>query len=127
MLADQLVSQVDYSTGYLGAYGVILGLLERQRAAVEGTPLAGIVVRTSLCQAATWMAEFGARAPGRFEWFKRVTRLLWLSDCRSSTVGDLTYLPPSVAVRMSITPPRRYGFERWWPDNAPTDDLVVKK
>ena len=89
--------------------------------------MGGVLVRASLCQAATWMAEFGARAPGRLEWFQRVTRLLWLSDARSTTVGDLTYLPPATAVRMSITPPLRHGFERWWPDDAPTDDLVVKK
>ena len=29
LLAYQLVSQVDYATGFLGAYGVVLGLLER--------------------------------------------------------------------------------------------------
>ena len=65
--------------------------------------LEGVLVRTSLCQAATWMAEFGARAPGPLEWLCRVTRLLWLSDKRSTRVGDLTYLPPSTAVRMSIS------------------------
>ena len=74
-----------------------------------------------------WMSSFGARAPGAWDFIKRVTRLLWLSDRRSTTVGDHTYLPPDVAVRMSITPPRRHGFERWWPDDAPTDDLVVNK
>jgi len=125
LLGYQLVSQIDYATGYLGAYGAILGLLERERAAKASRQIEGVLVRTSLCQAATWMAEFGARAPGPFEWLCRVTRLLWLSDRRSTTVGDLTYLPPSTAVRMSITPPLRHGFERWWPDNAPTDDLVV--
>lgn len=26
-----------------------------------------------------------------------------------------------------ITPPRRHGFERWWPDDAPADDLVPVK
>ena len=85
------------------------------------------MVHASLVQAATWMAGFGARAPGPFEWLKRVTRLLWFSDSRSTHVADLTYLPPGAACRMSITPPKRHGFERWWPDDAPTDDLVVAK
>ena len=127
LLGYQLVSQIDYATGYLGAYGALLGLLERQRAAAAAEPFGGVVVRASLCQAASWMGEFGARAPGRLEWLSRVTRLLWWSDGRSTRVGDLTYLPPSTAVRMSITPPMRHGLERWWPDDAPTDDLVVSK
>ena len=134
LLGYQLVSQVDYATGYIGAYGVILGLIERQRTAAATTAAGGIsptpcgvVVRCSLCQTAMWMSSFGARAPGAWDFIKRVTRLLWLSDRRSTTVGDHTYLPPDVAVRMSITPPRRHGFERWWPDDAPTDDLVVNK
>ena len=127
LLAYQLVSQVDYATGFLGAYGVVLGLIERQLAAKQGRTLGGVLVRTSLCQAATWMASLGARPPSRLEWLGRVTRLLWASDRRSTTVGDLTYLPPDAAVRMSITPPRRHGLERWWPDDAPTDDLVVSE
>ena len=107
---------------------MILGLLERQAAAKEGKALArGVLVHTSLVQAATWMAGFGARAPGRLEWFLRVTRLLWHSDARSTKVADLSYLPPGTACRMSITPPNRHCFERWWPDDAPTDDLVVAK
>ena len=125
LLGYQLVSQIDYCTGYMGAYAVILGLIERQQAALKGKATAGVVVHTSLCQAATWMAKLGARAPSRLDWLCRVTRLLWFSDRRSETVADLTYIPPSAAVRMSITPPRRHGFERWWPDDAPTDDLVV--
>ena len=92
LLGYQLVSQIDYATGYLGAYGAILGLLARQRAAKAGEALGGVVVRTSLCQAATWMAEFGAAPPGRLEWMQRVSRLLWLSDARSTTVGDITHL-----------------------------------
>ena len=121
-------THTDYATGFLGAYGVILGLLERQAAAKEGKALArGVLVHTSLVQAATWMAGFGARAPGRLEWFLRVTRLLWHSDARSTKVADLSYLPPGTACRMSITPPNRHCFERWWPDDAPTDDLVVAK
>ena len=128
LLGYQLVSQIDYATGFLGAYGVILALIERQTAAKAGKALkSGAVVHTSLVQAAMWMAQFGARAPGRLEWLQRVTRLLWFSDQRSTRVGDLTYLPPGSAVRMSITPPSRHGFERWWPDDAPTDDLVVAK
>ena len=131
LLGYQLVSQVDYATGYLGAYGVLLGLLARQRAAGGGGGggggFGGFVVRASLCQTAMWMGGFGARAPGALDFFCRVTRLLWCSDRRSTTVGDHTYLPADAAVRMSITPPRRHGFERWWPDDAPTDDLVVAK
>ena len=160
LLGYQLVSQIDYATGFLGAYsleqrpplsddefpcvvppcvsirhllmwtgayGVILGLIERQAAALEDKATAGVMVHTSLVQAATWMASLGARPPTGLEWLMRVTRLLWRSDRRSQTVSDLTYLPPSTAVRMSITPPNRHCFERWWPDDAPTDDLVVKK
>ena len=128
LLGYQLVSQIDYATGFLGAYGVILALIERQTAAKAGKALdKGALVHTSLVQAATWMAQFGARAPGRLEWLSRVTRLLWASDGRSTQVGDLTYLPPGSAVKMSITPPNRHCFERWWPDDAPTDDLVVAK
>ena len=125
LLGYQLVSQIDYCTGYIGAYAVILGLIERQQAALQGKATAGVVAHTSLCQAAMWMAKLGARAPTRLEWLSRVTRLLWWSDRRSQTVSDLTYIPPSAAVRMSITPPQRHCFERWWPDDAPTDDLVV--
>ena len=128
LLGYQLVSQIDYATGFLGAYGVILGLLERQAAAKSGHALTkGVTVHTSLVQAATWMGGFGARPPPPMEWLGRVTRLLWFSDARSTRVGDLTYLPPGSAVRMSITPPNRHAFERWWPDDAPTDDLVVAK
>ena len=105
-------THTDYATGFLGAYGVILGLLERQAAAKEGKALArGVLVHTSLVQAATWMAGFGARAPGRLEWFLRVTRLLWHSDARSTKVADLSYLPPGTACRMSITPPNRHCRE----------------
>ena len=120
-------SSVALPSADLGAYAILLGLLERQKAASEGKATAGVLLHTSLCQAATWMATLGARAPGRLDWLCRVTRLLWFSDQRSTTVSDLTYLPPTAAVRMSITPPKRHGFERWWPDDAPTDDLVVKK
>jgi hypothetical protein len=128
LLGYQLVSQIDYATGYLGAYAVLLGLLERQAAAVDGFACAnGVLVHASLCQSAVWMAGYGARAPGPLEWLQRVTRLLWCSDARSTHVSDLSYLPPGTAVRMSITPPHRHCFERWWPDDAPTDDLVVKK
>jgi hypothetical protein len=70
-----------------------LGLIERQAAALEGKATAGVLLHTSLCQSATWMATLGAVAPGRFDW----TRLMWLSDRRSDTINDLTYLPPSVA------------------------------
>ena len=49
-----------------------------------------------------------------------VVRALWQ--------GDMTYLPMTAAVDMEITPAHRHSFERWWPDDAPTEDLVpVKK
>ena len=111
---------------------MLLGLLERQAIAiaaaaapggaaggaaggavadaVAGAAAGGVVVRASLCQTAMWMGRLGARAPGPLDFFARVTRLLWRSDRRSTTVGDLTYLPPDAAVRMSITPPRRHGL-----------------
>ena len=115
LLAYQLVSQVDYATGFLGAYGVILGLIERQLAAEQGRAIGGVLVRTSLCQAATWMASLGARPPSRREWFTRVTRLLWASDRRSTTVGDPAWLkwpprqrpsgPPRALLTASEGPP----------------------
>jgi len=125
LLSYQLVSQVDYVTGFMGAYGVILGLIDRQKAA-KGE-YGGTEVQVSLCQAATWMGLFGAKCPGPFEWLKCVTRLMWFSDRRSTTVGDISYLPPDQTVQMSVTPPFRHGFERWWPDTEKTQDLVVKK
>ena len=120
----QLVSQIDYATGFLGAYGVILALIDRQLAAKEGRKWGGEVVYASLCQTATWMSLLGARLPSFFSYLLRVTRLLWLSDRRTTTVGDLTYLPTTEAVKMSLTPAHRHAFERWWPDDAPTEDLV---
>ena len=33
LMGYQLVSQIDYATGFLGAYGVILALIDRQLAA----------------------------------------------------------------------------------------------
>ena len=36
LLGYQLVSQIDYATGFLGAYGVILALIDRQLAAKAG-------------------------------------------------------------------------------------------
>ena len=124
LMGYQLVSQIDYATGFLGAYGVILALIDRQLAAQAGRKWGGEVVHASLCQTATWMALLGARLPGFFEYVVRVTRLLWRSDRRTTTVGDLTYLPTTEAVAMGLTPAHRHGFERWWPDDAPTEDLV---
>jgi len=40
---------------------------------------------------------------------------------------DLSYLPMTAAVQMGLTPAKRHGFERWWPDDAPTEDLVPLK
>jgi len=117
-----------YAQGFLGAYGVILALIDRQLAATEGRPWAGEVVFASLCQTSMWMALLGARCPSFFSYVARVTRLLWSSDRRATTVGDMTYLPMTAAVDMEITPAHRHSFERWWPDDAPTEDLVpIKK
>ena len=82
LMGYQLVSQIDYATGFLGAYGVILALIDRQLAAQAGRKWGGEVVHASLCQTATWMALLGARLPGFFEYVVRVTRLLWRSDRR---------------------------------------------
>lgn len=128
LLGYQLVSQIDYATGYLGAYGVILGLIDRQIAAIEGRPFGGLSVYASLCQTATWMMRLGAGCPSLINYIYRVTRLLWFGDRHAVSIGDLRYVPLQAAVTMSITPAMRHGFERWWPDDAPTEDLVpVKK
>ena len=71
--------------------------------------------------------RFGAKAPSLLSFISRVTRLIWRSDRHAVTVGDVTYLPLTAAVDMSITPAKRHGFERWWPDDAPTEDLVPLK
>ena len=122
-------AQIDYATGFIAAYGAILALLDRQIAAVKGHRWGGEVVYASLCQTATWMALLGAGCPSFASYVSRVTRLLWRSDRHAVEVaGDMTYLPMTAAVQMSITPAKRHGFERWWPDDAPTEDLVpVKK
>ena len=127
LLGYQLVSQIDYATGFLGAYGVILALIDRQLAAKEGRSWGGTVVYASLCQTATWMALLGATCPSLLSYVSRVTKLLFCSDKKAVTVGDLTYLPLSAAVEMPITPAKRHGMERWWPDDAPTEDLVPLK
>ena len=125
----QLVSQIDYATGFLGAYGVILALVDRQLAANEGRRFGGETVYASLCQTATWMALLGARMPNFFSYVFRVSRLLWRGDSKCVRVGtDLQSLPMTAAVGMDITPAKRHGYERWWDDTAPTEDLVpVKK
>ena len=73
------------------------------------------------------MALLGAHCPSLTSYLSRVTRLLFGSDKHTTTVEDLTYLPLGAAVSMSITPTKRHGFERWWPDDAPTEDLVPLK
>ena len=104
LLGYQLVSQIDYATGFLGAYGVILGLIDRQIAVKEGKAFGGLVVYASLCQTATWMSLLGAGCPNFLDYMNRITKLLWFSDKKAATVGDLRYLPPEAAVQMSITP-----------------------
>ena len=99
-----------------------------QAAACERRPFGGLVVYASLCQTATWMMRLGAGCPNFFDWIVRVTKLLWFSDAKAAVIGDLRYMPLEAAVSMSLTPPMRHGFERWWQDDAPTEDLVpVKK
>jgi len=116
LLCYQLTSQVDYATGFLGAAGVVLALIDRQHAALEGRRLGGLLtVRTSLCQAATWMARFDAALPTRLDFVRRVTRLLFGLGGRPVTDGNIRYLPP--AVDMAATPATRApGFRRWWHD-----------
>ena len=112
LLCYQLTSQVDYTTGFLGAMGVIVALTKRQLNETNGLT----VVNTSLCQAATWMARFGARMPSRLDFYQRVSRLIWGLDYMMITDGNLQYLPP--ALSMSHSPPARVtGFQRWWNDN----------
>lgn len=112
LLCYQLTSQVDYTTGFLGALGVVLALTDRQLAAKKGTTT-GYVVHASLCQAATWMAQFRAALPSRSDYLARITRLIWALDNRMIKDGNIKYLPPPLA--MSKTPPARAnGFHRWW-------------
>ena len=126
-LGYQLVSQVDYATGYLGALGAVLALTDRQQLAIaeeeeqEATVSSrrGAVVRASLCQTATWMAKFGARMPVRSEFVWRVTRLMFGLGHKMVTEAGLTYLPPHESLGMSHTPPARLtGFNRWWTDGT---------
>ena len=127
-LGYQLVSQVDYATGYLGALGAVLALTDRQQLALEEEgkdrkggqgPRRGAIVRASLCQTATWMAKFGARMPTRTEFVWRVTRLMFGLGDKMVTEAGLTYLPPHESLGMSHTPPARLtGFNRWWTDGT---------
>ena len=128
-LGYQLVSQVDYATGYLGALGAVLALTDRQQLALEEEeqvrkdpdrgPRRGAIVRASLCQTATWMAKFGARMPTRSEFVWRVTRLMFGLGDKMVTEAGLTYLPPHESLMMSHTPPARLtGFHRWWTDGT---------
>ncbi|KAH8074665.1 alpha-methylacyl-CoA racemase [Aureococcus anophagefferens] len=98
LLGYQLTSQTDYATGFLGAFGVVRALTERQLAAERGE-LAPMRVRASLCQAATWMAQFGARLPTFRDYAKRITRLLFKLDGRMRVDGNLKYLPLALTMR----------------------------
>lgn len=116
LLCYQLTSQVDYTTGFLGALGVILALTDRQSNALKGKTT-GHLVHVSLCQAATWMAQFSASMPERADYVSRITRLIWRLDHRMVTDGNVKYLPP--ALTMTKTPPHRYlGFQRWWKEEG---------
>ena len=112
-----LVSQIDYCTGYMGAYAVLLGLIERQQAAVQGKATAGVVVRTSLCQAPV-MSKLGARAPAASN---GSVASRGCSGAATSSQTVSTSRTSSDCRRASITPPQRPldGGRR----DAPTDDL----
>lgn len=113
LLGYQLVSQIDYATGFLGAYAVVLGLARRQLAAVAGETIRGVSVRVSLCGTATWMAGYGATCPGPLEYLSRITRLLFRCGGRTIRAGNMSFLPSPI--QMSATPPARVaGFHRWW-------------
>eukprot|EP00633_Aureoumbra_lagunensis_P006390 CAMPEP_0197314852 /NCGR_PEP_ID=MMETSP0891-20130614/35480_1 /TAXON_ID=44058 ORGANISM="Aureoumbra lagunensis, Strain CCMP1510" /NCGR_SAMPLE_ID=MMETSP0891 /ASSEMBLY_ACC=CAM_ASM_000534 /LENGTH=536 /DNA_ID=CAMNT_0042803495 /DNA_START=65 /DNA_END=1675 /DNA_ORIENTATION=- len=116
LLCYQLTSQVDYTTGFLGAIAVIVALTKRQQAATNYNKVLGFKVYVSLCQTATWMAKFGAYLPTRIDFICRITRLLLLLQSKMiSDGGNIAYLPP--AFNMSLTPPSRApGFRRWWFD-----------
>lgn len=117
LLCYQLTSQVDYTTGFLGAFGVILALTDRQVAAQNGRSTAHSV-HVSLCQAAMWMAQFGAALPTKSDYVRRITRLLWRLDHKMIQDRNIKYLPP--AISMSETPPNRVlGFHRWWTEQQP--------
>jgi crotonobetainyl-CoA:carnitine CoA-transferase CaiB-like acyl-CoA transferase len=113
LLGYQLVSQIDYATGFLGAYAVMLGLAQRQLAAMRGEAIRGVHVRVSLCGTATWMSQYGATCPSPLQYLARITRLLFGCGDRPVRAGNMTYLPSPI--RMSATPPTRVaGFHRWW-------------
>ncbi|KAG8459700.1 hypothetical protein KFE25_003152 [Diacronema lutheri] len=113
LLGYQLVSQIDYATGFLGAYAVVLGLTRRQLAAAAGEAIRGVHVRVSLCGTATWMSQYGAKCPGPAEYLRRITRLLFGCSDRPIRAGNMAFLPSPI--RMSATPPARIaGFNRWW-------------
>ena len=99
---------------FLGAFGVLLALADRQVAAVEGKPFAGVLVLASLAQTATCSA-LGV-VPVATEYVLRLGRLLWAATAAPST--SATALPPTTnAVEMPHTPARRHAYERWWPDD----------
>mmetsp|Transcript_1833 Transcript_1833/g.5511 ORF Transcript_1833/g.5511 Transcript_1833/m.5511 type:complete len:1225 (-) Transcript_1833:78-3752(-) len=107
LLAYQLVSQLDYATGLVGAYGAILALCQRQQSGRASR------VHTSLCRVATWMGLFGASCPSFSEFAGSALRLLWGMAGHVERTGNALYVRP--AIQMSVTPPQRnVGFRRWW-------------
>ena len=113
LLCYQLTSQVDYTTGFLGAMGVMIALTERQRKAQRGEPASLSMVRTSLCQAAMWMSKFGARMPNFFDFTSRISRLLFSLNDRMCHDGNLKYLPPALSMSRG-NPARVKPMDRWW-------------
>lgn len=117
LLGYQLLSQIDYATGFLGAYGAMLSLCER-----ESTGRAAIVY-VSLCQTSAWMAGFGARMPSFINFMFRATRLIYGVGDFVQRDGNILYMRPGV--EMSLTMPHRnLGFQRWWHEN---DEVTVIK
>eukprot|EP00746_Dinoflagellata_sp_MGD_P144401 gnl/MRDRNA2_/MRDRNA2_77136_c0_seq1.p1 gnl/MRDRNA2_/MRDRNA2_77136_c0~~gnl/MRDRNA2_/MRDRNA2_77136_c0_seq1.p1 ORF type:complete len:1165 (+),score=182.33 gnl/MRDRNA2_/MRDRNA2_77136_c0_seq1:123-3497(+) len=107
LMAYQMVSQLDYATGFIGAYGAILALCQRQCLGRASR------VYVSLSRVATWMGLFGASLPSFPEFAMSTLRLLGGLYGHVEYTGNSRYIRPPI--QMSVTPPQRcVGFRRWW-------------